>query len=227
MAQRRFRRRLVPGKTVFAALVFEQLRDLDLVDRMVVLAPRRTLVEQWATALAATRHIELRPFHELERSSRQGGVVVTYQSLNPDTLYNHRTQADRMRTLLVLDEVHHVGEPAPQDGAWRDAFVGAVLDRLEQAWRSLEKQVPVKALIVAARQADARAFQETANRLMRERGLTTVPRSPSSVSPQTSSLRSTSVRSSPALSASRGTRTSRGGRSLLPSCFQMPSSWFR
>lgn len=278
------------GKTVFAGLVFEHLRELDIVDRMVVLAPRRTLVEQWAGALAATRHIELRPFHELERSARQDGVVVTYQSLNSDTLFNHRTQAERLRTLLVLDEVHHVGEPAaetggrpawaryvtelagtvdvdlhvagvlnlsgtlwrsnrseristvryreladsrleslvdwevpvdqligsgelrpvdlfrleaevrvadwkelsiidsrvadldvkparaaiaglPQDGSWRDAFVNAVLDRLEQAWRSLDQQVPVKALLVAARIADARAFQETANRLMRDRGL--------------------------------------------------------
>jgi superfamily II DNA or RNA helicase len=278
------------GKTLFAALVFEHLRELGIVDRMVVLAPRRTLVKQWVYALAATRHLELRPFHELERSSQQDGVVVTYQSLNHDTLFNHRTQAERLRTLLVLDEAHHVGEPAgegcgrpawaryvtelagtvdtdlhvagvlnlsgtlwrsnrseristvryrdlpdgrleslvdwevpveqligagelrpvdlfrlgaevrvadwkelaiidsrvsdldakparaaiaglPQDRAWRDAFVSAILDRLEQAWRSLDKKVPVKALIVAGRQADARAFQETANRLMRERGL--------------------------------------------------------
>jgi hypothetical protein len=33
------------GKTVFASLVFEALRDADVVDRLVVLAPRATLVQ--------------------------------------------------------------------------------------------------------------------------------------------------------------------------------------
>lgn len=280
------------GKTVFAGLVFEHLRELDLVDRMVVLAPNRIIVSQWSSSLAKSRHIELRPFHELERrSTGQLGVVVTYQSLNPETVFNHRTQAERLRTLLVLDEVHHVGEPVgdnamarpawaryvtelagtldgdlhvagvlnlsgtlwrsdpseristvrykqlpdgrleslvdwevpveqligsgelrpvdlfrlgaqvrvadwnalavidsgvadldakparaaiaglPKIDEWRDAFVTAVIDRLEQAWRSLDKQVPVKALIVASRQADAKLFHETANRVMTDRGL--------------------------------------------------------
>jgi superfamily II DNA or RNA helicase len=276
------------GKTVFASLVFEALRDSDRVDRMVVLAPRRTLVLQWHDSLFRTRHVELRPNGEVERSG-QDGVVVTYQSLSADTVGVHRRQAEIARTLFVLDEVHHVGEPAhsggrpawaryvsdligdvrneiyvtgvlnlsgtlwrsrtteristvrylpdedgklvsdvdfeitaaelirqgqlrpvdlyrrgadvelvnlaqaerivskiadlnegavgraairelPTDAAWRDSFVGTILDCLEKRHRDLGKG-PAKALIVARSQPDARAFQETANRLMRERGL--------------------------------------------------------
>jgi superfamily II DNA or RNA helicase len=278
------------GKTVFAGLVFEHLRALDVVDRMVVLAPRRTLVDQWVAALARHRHLQLKPFSTCERRHvQQVGVVVTYQSLNLETTAEHREQAARSRTLLVLDEVHHVGEPGGQghippawaryvtefagtvdqdlhvaavlnlsgtlwrtdpseristvryktlptgrlesivdydvgapyligerqlrpvdlfrqgarvevadlrqleiieshmadldarparavvaklgsDAAFRRSFVRAVLERLEVAHRSLDR-APVKALIVCARQDHARAMQDTADMLMRQRGL--------------------------------------------------------
>jgi superfamily II DNA or RNA helicase len=276
------------GKTVFAALVFEALRDSDHIDRMVVFAPRRTLVQQWHDSLFRARHVELRPNSEVERSG-QDGVVVTHQSLNADTVGVHRRQAEVSRTLFVLDEVHHVGEPAdsgsrpawarqvseligdvrdtihvagvlnlsgtlwrsraseristvryqrdlegklvsevdfevtaaeliregqlrpvdlfrrgasvelvnlsqaqrivsriadldesaagraairelPSDAAWRDSFVGTIIDCLEKRHRDLG-QGPAKALIVARSQDDARAFQETADRLMRLRNL--------------------------------------------------------
>jgi superfamily II DNA or RNA helicase len=274
------------GKTVFAGLVFATLRDADVVDRVVILAPRRALVDQWAKALRATRHLELKPHGEIERQG-QDGVVVTYQSLTLDALDIHRREASRSRTLLVLDEVHHVGEPingmrpawarnvaelagevdrglhvtgvlnlsgtlwrsargeristvryrATGDGRleslvdydvpaerliqagelrpidiyrldarvqlsdmaqldvvdsnmadlderparatlgalgdsaqWRTAFVRAILDRLEHAHRSLDGH-HVKALIVAARQSDARSFQDEVNRQMHSRGL--------------------------------------------------------
>jgi superfamily II DNA or RNA helicase len=278
------------GKTVFAGLVFERLCALGVVERMVVLAPRRTLIKQWVAALARQRHLELKPFATCERRhAQQRGVVVTYQSLNLETTAEHREQAARARTLLVLDEVHHVGMPEGRgydlpawarrvaelggtvdkdlhvagvlnlsgtlwrsnvneriatvryrtlengrlesivdyevdvaqliferelrpvdlfrqgahvevadlrrleiidshiadldervgqavvtrlgtDDAFRAAFVGAVLERLEVAHRSLGG-VAAKALIVAHRQSDARAMQETADALMRKRGL--------------------------------------------------------
>jgi superfamily II DNA or RNA helicase len=276
------------GKTVFAALVFEALRASGCIDRMVVLAPRRTLVFQWHDSLFRTRHIELRPNGEVERRG-QDGVVVTYQSLSAETVGIHRRQAELSRTLFVLDEVHHVGEPTsaggrpawarhvgeligdvrneihvagvlnlsgtlwrskaaerissvryqlddgrklisdvdfeitaaelireghlrpvdlfrraadvelvnlaearrivstiadlddsvagraairelPSDPAWRDSFVETILNCLERRHRDLGNG-PAKALIVARSQPDARAFQETANRLMRARGL--------------------------------------------------------
>jgi superfamily II DNA or RNA helicase len=270
------------GKTVFGSLVFEALRDADLVDRLVVLAPRATLVQQWHDSLYRARHIEIRPGAQVERRG-QDGVVVTYQSLNAETVGVHQRQADLLRTLFILDEVHHVGEPdhsawarwvsqlvgdvraeifvagvlnlsgtlwrsraaeristvrytlddgnrfvsdvdfevgateliregqlrpvdlyrrgatvelvnlseatrivsaiadlddrpagraaireLPRDPQWRDLFVEAVLDRLEKRHRDLGNG-PAKALIVARSQEDARAFRESADRIMRER----------------------------------------------------------
>lgn len=98
------------GKTVFAGFVFEALRELGLVDRMLVFVPRTGLVTQWADSLVKNRHLELKPNSPIERPG-QLGAVVTYQSLqNRDALDAHCAQVERKRTLLVLDEVHHVGE---------------------------------------------------------------------------------------------------------------------
>jgi superfamily II DNA or RNA helicase len=114
------------GKTVFAALVFEALYAADVVDRMVVLAPRRTLVNQWVGALLANRHLQLKGNDALERKG-QHGVVLTYQALlNPKTVETLRLKARQSRTLLVLDEVHHVGEPA--DGGAQPAWARSVAD---------------------------------------------------------------------------------------------------
>jgi len=133
------------GKTIFAGLVFEALYEADLVDRMVVLAPRLTLVDQWVGALLGARHLQLRPGHEVERDG-QDGVVVTYQSLNADTLAVHRRMAAHQRTLLVPDEVHHVGEH--ERSAWArnvrelagvvdvDLHVAGVLNLSGTLWRS-------------------------------------------------------------------------------------------
>jgi superfamily II DNA or RNA helicase len=275
------------GKTVFASLVFEALWEADLVDRMVVLAPRATIVFQWHDSLYRSRHIQIRPGAEVERHGERG-VVVTYQSLNQETVEIHRLQSERARTLFVLDEVHHVGEPEnsawaryitdlvgdvrgeihpvgvlnlsgtlwrsngaeristvryelddggkilsavdfevtaaelirdgqlrpvdlfrpgaivdlahlegerriispiadlddrdaaraairelPTDPAWRDRFVETVLERLKRRHRDFGNG-PAKALIVARRIDQARAFQESANRLMRQHGMTSI-----------------------------------------------------
>ena len=249
---------------------------------------RDPLVQQWHESLLRSRHVELHPGGEVERRG-QDGVVVTYQSLNLNTVGVHAKQAELQRTLFVLDEVHHVGEPTetgirpawarhiteligdvekeihvagvlnlsgalwrskrseristvryaqdheqklvsdvdfeitavelirdghlrpvdlfrrgatvelvnlseaqrivskiadldqnaagraairglPSDPTWRENFVDAVLERLELRHRDLGNG-PAKALIVARSQGDARLFQETADRLMRERGL--------------------------------------------------------
>lgn len=142
------------GKTVLAALVFEALRDLGMVDRMVAVVPRRGLVDQWAQKLTAQRHVELKPHSAIERRG-QAGVVVTYQSLaNPDALEVHQAQAERGRTLLVLDEVHHVGErPRGMLPAWarnvgllagnvaaHDLHVAGVLNLSGTLWRSAQNE---------------------------------------------------------------------------------------
>jgi len=116
------------GKTVFAGLVFEALRDADFVDRLVVLTPKRTLVGQWADALLHSRHLQLKFDGPLERR-QQHGVVMTYAGLlSQESIDLQRTKASSpgSRTLLVLDEVHHVGEPT--DGGTQLAWARSVAD---------------------------------------------------------------------------------------------------
>jgi superfamily II DNA or RNA helicase len=139
------------GKTVFAGLAFETLMEADVVDRMVVLVPRKTLVEQWEAGLRDARHLELKPNKEVERRG-QHGIVTTYQSLNESSLEIHQQMADNSpgrRTLLVLDEVHHVGERHKRESAaWaknvkalagdveREILVRGVLNLSGTLWRS-------------------------------------------------------------------------------------------
>lgn len=134
------------GKTVFAGLVFEALREADFVDRLVVVVPRLTIVDQWVEALRKDCHIELKPFAAMERPG-QDGVVTTYQSLTTDSLDVHRVSLQQKRTLLVLDEVHHLGEPTKTAWAQRilelagavvplDLHVAGVLNMSGTLWRS-------------------------------------------------------------------------------------------
>jgi superfamily II DNA or RNA helicase len=138
------------GKTIFAGLVFEALRDAGLVERMLVVVPRRGLAEQWVEALTASRHIQLKPHAALERPG-QDGVVVTYQSLpNRDQLEAHLIKSRQVPTLLALDEVHHLSRDAGGiHRAWGNAIaelagdvetgnlnVAAVLNLSGTLWRS-------------------------------------------------------------------------------------------
>jgi superfamily II DNA or RNA helicase len=142
------------GKTIFAGIVFETLRSMGLVERMVVLVPRRGLAKQWANALVSARHIQLKPHHATERPE-QDGVVVTYQSLaNRDMLEAHMTYAYRTPTLLVLDEPHHLGhDPETGHKAWSravaelagdvetdDIRVAGILNVSGTLWRSQPRE---------------------------------------------------------------------------------------
>ena len=119
------------GKTVFAGLVFEALREIGLVDRMLVFVPRTGLVTQWVDSLSRNRHLQLKPNNPIERA-QQLGAVVTYQSLqNRDALEAHRLQVAHKRTLLVLDEVHHVGERVGGDLPTWARNVGALAGDVE------------------------------------------------------------------------------------------------
>lgn len=142
------------GKTVFTSLVFEALRDAGLVERLMVVVPRRGLANQWAEALAATRHIQLKPHSAIERPE-QHGVVVTYQSLpNRDQLGAHMQMVRRVPTLLALDEVHHLARDAEGvHAAWGNAIaelagdvetgnlhVAGILNLSGTLWRSLKNE---------------------------------------------------------------------------------------
>src|SRR5262245_16092449 len=93
------------GKTLFAGFVFDALREAGLVERLMVVVPRRGLAKQWMDALEVGCHLRLKP-HSAQERPNQDGVVVTYQSLterSADSLETHLIMAERIPTLLVLD----------------------------------------------------------------------------------------------------------------------------
>ena len=130
------------GKTLFAAAVFAKGLRAGLWNRMLVLVPRAPLVKQWQRALLP--HISLDTHGHARRSGREfdqmDGVCNTYQALlQPRVLDAHRDTLLKCATLVVLDEVHHLGQPIRTDGqgggtAWAKAIrdlVGDEATRLE------------------------------------------------------------------------------------------------
>lgn len=117
------------GKTIFAAEVFRALDAARYAERLVVVVPSVALVLQWKDALGALGiHLDDRPRDGIFELPGTAGAVVTYQSL-PSTAPGHRTRLDRAPTLVVLDEVHHVGEQK----AWGRAVRIMVGDAAEDA----------------------------------------------------------------------------------------------
>lgn len=112
------------GKTFFAGLVFRRLMAAGLADRMVVVVPNRALQRQWSEALAALHlHLDWQPRDGFLQHVNTMGTVVTYQGLASSA----RGQIQQMQsasTLLVLDEVHHVGDQKAW-GAAVSRIVGA------------------------------------------------------------------------------------------------------
>jgi superfamily II DNA or RNA helicase len=114
------------GKTLFAGNVFAVGQDAALWSRVLVVVPRVPLVNQWAKALLNDCHIAL-DVHEGARGSgrelsRMDGVCTTYQGLlTPTVRERHRDALRDTSTLVILDEVHHLGQPVNDDtggAAW-------------------------------------------------------------------------------------------------------------
>lgn len=115
------------GKTTFALRVASGLLGTRAVERVIVVAPTEHLKSQWADA-AAKVGIQLDP--GLGGSSRQGrsreydGIVVTYAGVATRP-YHYEALTRNLRTLVVLDEVHHAGDALSWGDAVRDAFAPA------------------------------------------------------------------------------------------------------
>lgn len=97
------------GKTFFAGMIFLRLQAAGLVQRLVVMVPNTALQRQWAEALAAMGiQLDWQPRDGFLEHSDTIGAVTTYQSLGSSTV-GHISRM-KVPTMLVLDEVHHVGE---------------------------------------------------------------------------------------------------------------------
>lgn len=113
------------GKTLFAGLTFQALQRMGPIERMMVVVPNTNLRGQWKAALARDLQIHLddEPRDGWQQHRATTGVVVSYQSL-PHTFRNHGAELEERPTLVVLDEVHHIGEKK----AWGRAIASIVGD---------------------------------------------------------------------------------------------------
>lgn len=114
------------GKTTFALRLATELLARRTVDRVMVVAPTEHLKKQWADA-AHRVGIRLDPaFSNSSGAIARAfhGVAVTYAQVAAKP-YLHQTLTDQVRTLVILDEVHHGGDALSWGEAIRDAYSGA------------------------------------------------------------------------------------------------------
>jgi superfamily II DNA or RNA helicase len=115
------------GKTTFALALARVLLARRAVDRVIVVCPTDHLRTQWADA-AARLGIQLDP----TLSNAVGpvrpdvqGYVTTYAQVAGAPML-HRARAERRRSLVVLDEIHHAGDGLSWGEAVAEAFSPAV-----------------------------------------------------------------------------------------------------
>ena len=111
------------GKTTFALSVAAELIGRRIVERVTVVAPTEHLKRQWADA-AARAGIPIDPTYSAGKgkiSSDYLGIAVTYAgvAVNPLAM---RVRAERFKTLVILDEVHHAGDALSWGEGIREAF---------------------------------------------------------------------------------------------------------
>jgi superfamily II DNA or RNA helicase len=119
------------GKT-FASLNSGNRLLGSICDRLVIVTPTEHLKKQWHDK-AKELGVQLNPDWTGTAPEKAGyhGVVVTYHSL-PTQKAIHRTLCARKKTLVIFDEIHHLGDRIIEgDGQiWaesaREAFDGAV-----------------------------------------------------------------------------------------------------
>ena len=98
------------GKTFEAAWVFKALHDAGVVQRMIVVVPTTPLVGQWVEELGKLQiHLDSAPRNGVIELEGTVGAVVCYASL-PGTAAGHVVRMNRMPTLVVWDEVHHLAD---------------------------------------------------------------------------------------------------------------------
>lgn len=111
------------GKTTFALTVAAELLASRQIDRITVVAPTEHLKTQWAQA-AARMGIHLDPGFSTRKgkaSKDYVGIALTYAGVATNPLA-YRIRTERVRTLVILDEIHHAGDALSWGEAIYEAF---------------------------------------------------------------------------------------------------------
>jgi superfamily II DNA or RNA helicase len=111
------------GKTAFALTVAAELLARREIMSVTVVTPTEHLKHQWAQA-AHRVGIALDPSYrngQGQASADYAGVVVTYAQVAAHPAL-HRQRTENRRTMVIFDEIHHVGDALSWGEAAREAF---------------------------------------------------------------------------------------------------------
>ena len=111
------------GKTTFALAVAGRLLARRVIDRVVVVCPTDHLRTQWADAAGAVGLVLDPTMTNAQGPVPSGadGYVTTYAQVAGRPAI-HAARCRRLRTLVVLDEIHHAGDGLSWGEATAEAF---------------------------------------------------------------------------------------------------------
>ena len=113
------------GKTTFALRVASELLRRRRVHKVIIVCPTEHLKVQWAEA-AARAGIRIDPGMS-SGASRKGrsrefdGLAVTYAGVAAN-MFSYEARCSNIRTLVILDEVHHAGDSLSWGESVQQAF---------------------------------------------------------------------------------------------------------
>lgn len=135
------------GKTKMAGLLASYHLNRKSVDQVVIVCPSRNITRKTRKELARYFGVELEPFHKTVHRNGVGrtkqGYILTYQKLVQDPTF-HRGLAARSETLVIFDEVHHLGD----DSSWGESSLEAfglasfVVSLTGTPYRSDNRRIP-------------------------------------------------------------------------------------
>lgn len=120
------------GKTFWALSIAKWLLDEHLIDRVVIIVPRKHILDQWvdhnkdgeSPIIQLTKEKNSNGAVEDPRDFQ--GCVITYQQLaSIGGPLCQRAATRGKRTLVISDEVHHAGTPQSWGDALKEAFDGS------------------------------------------------------------------------------------------------------
>lgn len=114
------------GKTYAAAMIAQSLIKADMIDRVIVIAPRKKIVTQWANLFRKVAKREMmkitgKYFQAINPEQMQDDIAATWSGIKgmADAL---QIICESQRVLVIADEVHH----AALGAVWGDGTTNAL-----------------------------------------------------------------------------------------------------
>ncbi len=110
------------GKTICAAVIAKQLINEDLIDRVIVIAPRKAVVRQWSSEFKTVTGRNMLQITGADEEPEEYGLdlCATWSAVQ-GLLDGLQAVCKKDKTLVICDEHHH----AAVEAAWGDGANGA------------------------------------------------------------------------------------------------------